>query len=205
MCNPTAEQANKNAATAEQPPATEINSDTDKPVHTAEKEVNTASAAPIGQSLLNQDELTNKIFGGALNTGPTLGLESHHGQAGLRCSSCQVLKPRHQSWAVHNTTEDHIKHLFNRDGTTKTVSNSDRRYSKVLSLQCDLCDTEFQNILHFNEHKLDPEHRRRKEQLLRLVRLAADTGSIERWNSIKKPGKHSAKSVSKVLKYYTQK
>lgn len=155
--------------------------------------------APIG----NEFEFLLGLESGALNHGPVteLGL-SCSAPSGDRCSTSKISKPVRQSWNDHNTSEDHIKSLILARGFNSPIAALDQEHGKVLAIKCELCNTTFRSVLLYNAHKLDEEHRRRKNKKLRLVYLAAEKYSIRRRTKIFKRKKANATDLSKSLKYF---
>ena len=85
-------------------------------------------------------------------------------------------------------------------GFLTAVGYLDNQYKAVLTIKCDLCYTNYKNVLRYNCHKLEPEHRRRTQELLRLVHLAAGQGVIQKWAKICKPRKTSISDLGRTIR-----
>ena len=112
------------------------------------------------EPLSKEDRVVQAIFEGAFNSGPLQGISSANLSGVQKCSTCKGEKLGHQSWADHNCTDQHIGSLVHSRGFLTAVGYLDNQYKHVLTIKCDLCYTNYKNVLLYNCHKLEPEHRR---------------------------------------------
>ena len=154
------------------------------------------------EPLSKEDKVVQAIFEGAFNSGPLEGISSANLSGLQKCSTCKGEKLGHQSWADHNCTDQHVSGLVHSRGFLTAVGYLDQQYKAVLSIKCDLCYTNYKNILLYNCHKLEPEHRRRTQELLRLVQLAAGQGVIKKWTKISKPRKTTVSDLGRTISHF---
>lgn len=155
--------------------------------------------APIN----NEADILLALESNISDQGPVIELgASSSATGGARCSTCTLCKPDNQSLIEHNISKDHGEYLILARGINFPVCNLDPEYSKILTIKCKHCLTDYPNSLLYNVHKLEDEHRRRKSGLLPLVYLASEKPYIRRWNKITKPKKTTAENISKALKYF---
>ena len=176
------------------------------PVHTATS-VPTTTPVPEGEKaadrvLPNEEALRLALQKGVLNHGPVHDLGASQSAPRQKCSTCGQSKAAHQPWEDHNCSEGHIKNLINKRGFFAAIGLLDKEYSKYLTVKCELCHTSYSNILLYNAHKLTEEHRRRSEELLRLVRIGVQYKTIGKWDKVSKPKKTSAKEISSVIRHF---
>lgn len=115
-----------------------------------------------------------------------------------RCNSCPNLRSISQDWADHHISEMHISALIRKRGFCAAVRELNKQNLKILAIRCDLRDTNVKSGLYFNVYKLSEElFKRRKQEVLSLVRLARSSGSIKKWYKIAKPAPISAKDFFK--------
>ena len=138
-------------------------------------------------ALEGEDKIVQALFSGDINKEGLRGLIGSGKGGHSKCSTCGEEKPNHQSWLDHNCSEGHIKNLVHNKGFLSAINYFDKQYNNTFYLKCDLCGTNFRNILLYNCHKSDPEHTRRSEELLRLVHIAVGQGVVKKWDSITKP------------------
>ena len=166
--------------------------------------VPTTTPAPDGEKdadrvLPNEEALRLAFQKGVLNHGPVHDLGASQSAPWQKFSTCGQSKAAHQPLEDHNCSEGHIKNLINKRGFFAAIGYLDKEYSKYLTVKCELCHTSYSNILLYNAHKLTEEHRRRSEELLRLVRIGVQYKTIGKWDKMSKPKKTSAKEISNII------
>ena len=130
------------------------------------------------------------------------------GSQGFRdtCNTCRIKKPINQSWEIPNRTEDHIKALLAQKGHSQGISLLFRNNSKFFKLNCELCDTWYDNALSYQAHKLDSEHKTRVSDVLQWRKAALiNHYASSKGDRISKPHKPSARELSKALLFSTRK
>ena len=152
--------------------------------------------------LEGEDKVVQALFSGAIHAGGLRGLTGSTTTGHSKCSTCGEAKPNHQSWSDHNCSDRHIKGLVTRKGFLSAIGYLDKQYNDALFLKCDLCDTKYRNILLYNCHKLEAEHCRRKQELLRLVHIAVGQGVVDKWDKISKPKKIALSDIGRTLRHF---
>ena len=201
VCKPDTDSKAKEAE------VTEVTSvicvETEKTPAEKEPKLSDRSTGPSTTILKNESDFIAGLESKEFDQGPTIDLTLRATpRSGATCSTCKAIKPAHQAWQEHNLTEDHIKALISAGGSNSAVQYLDKEYKKYLPIKSEHCHTYYSNTLLYSVPKGDPEHIRRKSEQLRLVHLASQKGSVNRWHTNVKPPKISAKYIGKTLSHY---
>ena len=135
---------------------------------------------------------------GPYNHAPRIAL--HAAAEGKKCSVCKVNKSPLQSWEIHNWSAEHIKNDIEQRKFKIVIRALDNNFRAHLKVKCDLCDTLYTNLVHFNAHKLEPEHQRRASELLHFANILRSKRGPSAWSSITKPAKITPANISRVLR-----
>ncbi len=102
----------------------------------------------------------------------------------LTCTSCFLPKGPNQSWLDHNLSEPHIRRISDPSSggsVQQTLKNYNRHFATNLSFVCDICQSTYNNAVHYNAHKLETEHVRRVSELRSIINLAVEKRIIKPW------------------------